>query len=91
MSDKRTRSLAALESRRLGFDARRFIESVEAIARFRGMTLCGMCLHIGVSYATVTRMKRYGLGCGAAQMLAMARWSGINPVAFAIDREEEPA
>jgi diaminopimelate decarboxylase len=76
------------DPRRIGFDARGFIAAVEGVARMRGMTLSGMALHIGVQYATCSRMKRHGRQPDAASLCAMARWSGLNPAEFATDTEQ---
>ena len=76
-------------TRRIAIDNSRFIADVAAIAADRGMTLSGMCLQIGVQYATVSRMKRHGEGADAASLLAMATWAGLDPREYLIDRELE--
>lgn len=76
-------------TRRIAIDNPRFIADVERTARARGMTLSGMCLQIGVQYATVSRMHKHGSGADAASLCAMAQWAGIDPREYLIDREAE--
>lgn len=78
-----------MSQRRLAIDNRRFIADVAAAARAHGMTLSGMCLQIGVNYATASRMKTHGTGADAASLLAMATWAGLDPREYLIDREAE--
>jgi hypothetical protein len=74
-------------TRRIDFDSRRFVADVMRLANSRGMTISGVGLHIGVQYATLSRMRLHGRNPDVPSMLAMAAWAGLDPLKYFVDRE----
>lgn len=75
--------------RRLSFDARRFHADLAAIVKSRGMNMHRFAYEVGVHESTLVYMKTKGQVPDGVNLAALAKWSGLNPADYSIDREQE--
>jgi hypothetical protein len=73
--------------RRLAFDTKRFHADLIAIVKQRGLSEHKFSFEVGVNNATLSHMRTRGSVPDGVNLAALAKWSGLNPADYSIDRE----